>query len=156
MRPKRVGEPRGNREDQKQLQKIREGRGIFKGMRAIGVERAAAVGAEFLDGFLRGNRPLRDHLIGHGLRRGLAVGAGRLHGLRIQELGRVVGLQILNHALRNEDQRDDQDTRAAEPTRSSASCRPRNFRSFWIPCRAIPRITAMAITMPTAAEAKLW
>ena len=75
-------------------------------MRAVGVEKSAAIGAEFLDRFLRGNRALRDHLIRNGLRCGLAVRARGLHGLRIHQLRGVVGPEILDHALRNKEQRD--------------------------------------------------
>ena len=98
--------PAGIAKISKQLKKIGEGGGIFVRMRAVGVERAAAVCAELLDGFLRGDGSLRDHLIGNGLRRRLAVRTGGLDRLRIHELCRVVGLQVLDHALRYENQRD--------------------------------------------------
>ena len=52
-------------------------------MRAVGIEKSTAVGAEFLDHFLRGDRSLRDDLLCHGLRGGLAIGPGHLHRLRL-------------------------------------------------------------------------
>ena len=124
----RVGEAGAKREHHDDLHEIGERSGILEGMRAIGVEEAAAVRPENLDGFLRGDGPLRDHLVGDGLRRRLAVRAGGLHGLRIQELGRVVGPQILNHALRNEHQRDHQAHGQQNPQHAAASNPPRNCR----------------------------
>ena len=44
------------------LQEVRERRGVLEGMRRVGVEEAAAVGAELLDRLLRGDRPLGDGL----------------------------------------------------------------------------------------------
>ena len=116
----RVREARAEREHHHDLHEIGQRRRIFERMRAIGVERAAAVRAENLDGFLRSERSLRDHLVGNRLRRRLAVGAGRLDRLRIQQLRRVVRPQILNHALRDENQARSQDMPAAGPTACSA------------------------------------
>ena len=55
-------------------------------MRGIGVEEAAAIGAEHLDRDLRGDRPDRDGLLGAFERRRLDIGAERLrHALPHQE-----------------------------------------------------------------------
>ena len=43
---------------------VRPGIRILEGMRGIGVEEAAAIGAELLDRFLAGHRPERDDLLG--------------------------------------------------------------------------------------------
>ena len=118
MRPSVYVRPAGIGEDQQKLQEIRERRGIFKRVRAVGVEESSSVCAEFLDGFLRGDRPLRDHLVGDGLRGGFPVGAGGLHGLRIDELGGVVGLEVLDHALRHENQGDQQRRRQQHPEKA--------------------------------------
>ena len=76
-------------------------------MSAVRVEEAAAVGAPFFDDLLRrngtlGNRP-RSDLVHHGLAVGsdhwLPVGIGFLNLLRLNQLHRVVGLQVLNHSL---------------------------------------------------------
>ena len=67
MRAEGDGEAGGDEEDGEHLQEVRERRGVLEGMRAVGVEEAAAVGAEHLDGFLRGDRALRDGLRGDGL-----------------------------------------------------------------------------------------
>ena len=42
--------------------KFVNGDGFSNGMRGVGVEEAAAVGSDLLDGFLRGDRSLRDRL----------------------------------------------------------------------------------------------
>ena len=66
-------------------------------MRGIGVEEAAAIGAEHLDGDLRGHRPHRDGLLGAFQRRCIDIGAERLrHALPDQE-------QRVGHANRDED-----------------------------------------------------
>ena len=93
-------------------------------MRAIGVDEAAAVGAENLDGFLRGDGTLRDHLIGDGLGGGLAVRAGGLHGLRIQKLRGVVRPQVLNHALGDENQRNHQARGEQNPEHAARRIHP--------------------------------
>ena len=54
-------------------------------MRAVGVEKSAAVRSENLDRFLRSDRPLRDHLFLDHLRGRLAIGAGNLHRLRVHQ-----------------------------------------------------------------------
>ena len=58
-----VGQRRTDREDQHICTRLRERRRIFIGMRRVGVEEPAAIGAEHLDGYLRGHGPLRDHLL---------------------------------------------------------------------------------------------
>ena len=47
-----IGQPGRNREDQHHFKEIRERRGILKRVRAIGVEKAAAVSSELLHDFL--------------------------------------------------------------------------------------------------------
>src|ERR1019366_7905742 len=55
-------------------------------MRGIGIEEAAAIGAEHLDRHLRGNRPDRDGLLGAFQRGGVDIGAERLrHALPDRE-----------------------------------------------------------------------
>ena len=127
-------------------------------MRGVGVGVAAAVGAEHLDGDLRGHRPLDDglflhllihhdwhighhrlpfvielrhvhhhrHAIGHyrlalviefgrlhhdrdiGRHRlAFGVGLGHLRGVGLREFGFRVWLEVLNHALRHKDDRED-------------------------------------------------
>ena len=110
----RVGESERNQQDRGDLQKVGERRGILEGMRGIGIEKAAAVGAELLDGFLRGDGP-------HGQNLGLSRdGLGDRVALVIQERfalavcfriiegqlldrGRVaIGMNVLDHALTDE------------------------------------------------------
>ena len=59
-------------------------------MGAVGVEESAAVGAQHLDGFLRGHRPLPDGL--------------RLGGL-LERVRDGVGVQVLRNALPHQQQR---------------------------------------------------
>jgi hypothetical protein len=58
-----VGEGRADREDRDHLDHVRDGARVFEGMRRVGVEEAAAIGAEHLDGELRGDRAERDGLL---------------------------------------------------------------------------------------------
>ena len=58
----RVRQARADREDQDDLEEVRPGRRVLVGMRGVGVEEAAAVGPELLDGLLRGDRALGDLL----------------------------------------------------------------------------------------------
>ena len=60
-----VGEGGRDEQDQEDLQEIGERRGVLEGVGGVGVEKAAAVGAQFLDGLLGGDRPHRD-LHAHG------------------------------------------------------------------------------------------
>ena len=55
--------------------KLVSGVRVLVGMRRVGVEEAAAVGAEDLDRFLRGDRALRDRLLGAFERRRIDIGA---------------------------------------------------------------------------------
>ena len=51
------------REDGQHLDEVGERGGVLERMRAIGIEEAAAIGAEHLDGFLRGHRIQRERLL---------------------------------------------------------------------------------------------
>ena len=76
-------------------------------MGGIGVEEAAAIGAQHLDDFLRGDRPLGDHLLGAFERRRLGVGA-----------------EILRHALPDEEQADDDRDRQQDVERAARQIDP--------------------------------
>ena len=81
-----IGERRAEREDREHLDEIRQRGRVLERMRGIGIEEAAAIGAEHLDGDLRGDRPDRDGLLGAFQRGGLDIGAERLrHALPDQE-----------------------------------------------------------------------
>ena len=115
-----IGEPAADGENRKHLQEIRERRRVFERMRGVGVDIAAAVGAEHLDRDLRSHRPLHDGLFGDGLffHHRFAVGSvDRLAFVillfdldlhRLDQRGLGVGLEILNHALRHEKDREDE------------------------------------------------
>ena len=67
--------------------KLESGRGVLVGMGGVGVEEAAAVGAQHLDRFLRGDRPLRDRLLG-----------------ALERMGHGVGVEVLRHTLPDQEQ----------------------------------------------------
>ena len=110
-----VGQGAGNQQDQQDLDKVGERCRVFKGMGRVGVEEAAAVGAQFLDRFLGGDRPHRDldflddHVLGDRLALGILEriplvvhlwlvivgGLDQRHGL--------VGAEVLDHPLGNQD-----------------------------------------------------
>ena len=69
-----IGQRRADREDQDHLNQIGQRVRVFEGMRRIGVEEAAAIGAHHLDDFLRGDRALRDDLLGAFQRRHRRIG----------------------------------------------------------------------------------
>ena len=60
--PDHVREAGGNQQDREDLQEARERRRVLERVRRVGVEEAAAVGAELLDRLLGGNRALSDRL----------------------------------------------------------------------------------------------
>ena len=81
-----VGQRRADREDRNDLHEVGKCRRVLEGMRSIGVEETAAVGAEHLDGDLRGNGPHRDRLFAAFKRGGFDIGPERLgHALPNQE-----------------------------------------------------------------------
>ena len=108
----RISEPCRDREDRKYLQKVAKWCGILKGMGAVGAEKSAAVRAQHLDRFLRSNRPLRDGLVGHSVHHrlavlphhGFAVRSSFLDLLWLNQLRRVIRLQVLHGSLRNQQQ----------------------------------------------------
>ena len=86
MRPNTLVSAAPMREDRDHLHEVRQRRRVLERMRGIGVEEAAAVGAEHLDRDLRGDRADRDGLLGAFQRRRLDIGAERLrHALPDQE-----------------------------------------------------------------------
>ena len=92
-----VGQRRAEREDRDDLHVVRQRGRVFERMRGIGVEEAAAIGAEHLDRDLRGHRPDRDGLLGAFQRRCIDIGAERLrNALPDQE-------QRVGHADRQQD-----------------------------------------------------
>src|SRR5579859_1027841 len=103
----RISKASRNDEDREHLQEIAERRGILKWVRAVGIHETAAVGAQHLDGFLRGNRPLRDGLLSDRVHQrlaisieyGLSILPDLLHLLRLDQFHRVIRLEILDHSL---------------------------------------------------------
>ena len=135
--------------------KLESGVGILKGMRAIGIEEAATIGAEFLDNLLRGHRTLRNGLRGNsvhyrfagGIYRGLTVRVHVLDLLRLHQLHGVVGLQVLHHALRDQNQRTDNAEGQQHPQARAHHVDP-EVADGCICRRAMPRMKAIASAMP--------
>ena len=115
-----ISEPAADRENRKHLEEIRERRRILERMRRVGVGVTAAIRAEHLDRDLRRHRTLHDVLFGDGLffHHRLVVSAlDRLalvvflldldfHRLHQRRLG--VTVEILNHPLRHQKDREDE------------------------------------------------
>jgi hypothetical protein len=85
-----VAERGGDQQDGEDLEKVRQRRGVFEGVRRVDVEEAAPIGSELLDGDLRRGRSHRDDLLGE----------GRLHGLGLtlvveHRLAILVGLGLV-------------------------------------------------------------
>ena len=134
--PQCVGEATAYSEDREHLNQVRQRSRVLKRMRAVGVEKAAAVCSEFFDDLLRSNRALCDGLIRHGIHHGLAVAvdhrlavrADLLHLHRFDQFRRVIRLQVLNNTLRNQDEGTDKTERQQDPQTMSGPGRPKNFQ----------------------------
>ena len=158
----RVGQPGGNHENGKHLQIVARRCGILERMGAVGVEKTAAVRAQHLNRFLRRDRPLRDHLVGHGIHHRLAtlahhrfpVRSHPLHLLWRDQFDRVIPSEVLHHTLRNQNHRVNDARRQQHPQGSARQVDPKIADGLFLR-RAIPRMNAIANAMPTAAEAKL-
>ena len=124
-------------------------------MRAVGVEEAAAVGAELLDDFLRRDRPLRDGLLVTTVVCGLpaASGAVTVCGSMTATLsyGRRFWTTPCDTSTSAPTMQNGSSTQSEQRTRSTQKLPSVSF-SF---C-AMPRMNAIASAMPVAAETKLW
>ena len=126
-----------DQEDRQHLDEVGERRRVLVGMRRVGVEEAAAVGAEHLDRFLRGDRA---HRQGLGRRRRPASVTGvalvvleRLAGgieLGLVVLGHLqrrhvlVGVEVLDHALADQEHGEDQRDRQQHVERDAGQIDP--------------------------------
>jgi len=133
-----IGERRPDHEDGDHLHEVRQRRRILERMCRIGIEKAAAIGAEHLDGDLRGDRTDRDHLLA-------ALDRGGLH----------IGAERLRDALPHQEQRIDDADRQQDVERAAGDIDP-EIADGLTEARAKPRISAIASTMPVAAERKFW
>src|SRR5579872_1216530 len=128
----RVSKPRANGKDGDEFNQIREGCRIFKRVRAIGIEKAAAVGPPLLDEFLRSHWSLSDSLLSDGVHHRLAlcidhrlaIRTGLLDLHRLDELRSVVRAQVLHHALRDEHQGANHAERQEDPEASADEIDP--------------------------------
>ena len=125
------GQRRRDREDREHGPEVGPRRRVLEWMRGVGVEEAAAVGAELLDRLLARHRAHRDGL------------------LRALERGDLeVGSEVLDGALLHQDQRDHQARAAAARTACRAPGRPRSSPAAPADRRAMPRTSATASAMP--------
>ena len=132
-----IGERRADREDRDHLDEVRQRGRILERMRGVGVEEAAAIGAEHLDRDLRGDRADRDGLLGAFERRRVDIGAERLR-----------------HALPDQEQRVGHADRQQDVERAARDIDPEIADRLAPSARAKPRISATASTMPVAADRK--
>ncbi len=102
-----VGHRCAEREDREHLNEVRQRGRVLERMRGVGVEEAAAVGAEHLDRDLRGDRADRDGLLG-------AFERGRLD----------VRSERLRDALPDEEQREDDADRQQHVERAARDIDP--------------------------------
>ncbi len=102
-----VGERGADREDRDHLHVVRQRGRVLERMRGVGVEEAAAIGAEHLDRDLRGDRAHRDGLLG-------AFEGGCLD----------IGAERLRHALPYEEQRVDDADRQQDVERAARDIDP--------------------------------
>ena len=152
---KGVGEARRDREDREHLEEVRQWCRILERVGAVGVEEPAAIGAPFLDDFLRRHRSLCDHLLDDPGRRLLAVCARAGCRLRVDQLHAVVRLQVLDDTLRHQDESTDDHRTGAGPTDDARVMSTQKLPSESRLSPAIPRMNAIASAMPVAAETKL-
>ena len=103
----RVGQARPERRRSGRSGQVRERRRALERVRRVGVEEAAAVRAQLLDGFLRRHRPLRDRL-----RRAF------------DRLRHRVRMEVLNDALRAENKRGDDGDRQQDVQRRAGQVHP--------------------------------
>ena len=93
-------------------------------MCAVGVKESASICAELLDDFLRRHRALCDDLLGNGLRGDLSMRAGDLRRVRLNQVHRGVGFQVLHHALRNKNERAHKAKRQQHPKQAARHIDP--------------------------------
>ena len=102
-----VGQRRADRRRSPHLDQVGDRVRVLERMGGVGVEEAAAIGAELLDRYLRGDRALRDRLLGAFERRRVDVGA-----------------EVLRHALPDQAQRDDDRQRQQHVERAARQIDP--------------------------------
>ena len=111
-RAERVREPRRDREDEEHLEEVRGGGRVLVGVGGVRVEEAAAVRPELLDRLLRGDRAERDRL---------------RRAVERRDLRR--GREVLDDALRHQDDRGDEGDREEDPERRTGQVDPEVARS---------------------------
>ena len=137
----RVRETGPDGEDAKHFEQIGKRRRILERVRAIRVKESAPVRAVFFDDLLRSHRALCDGLRGDCVHHGfsaciydsLAVSAHPLHLLRLDQFHRVVGLQVLHHSLRDQEQRSHNAKRQKNPQAAAHEVDPEISQGIHLP-----------------------
>ena len=134
--PERETQGRGNQEDRQHLHQVGEGRGVFIRVCRVGIEEAAAIGSQQLDGLLRRHGPhgqcLRSragllHLyVARRIQQRHAIGAShrRLVDRCLQGRHLPVAVKVLDDALRHEENGDHQGNRHQHPQRDAREIGP--------------------------------
>ena len=145
-----VGERRRDEQDRQHLQQVRQRGRILVRVGGVGVEEAAAVGAELLDALLGGDRTHRQSLgaravrLLHGVAGGVLDGVAGGVGLRLLpgerlECGHVlVGAEVLDDSLRHQRERQQQRQRQQHVQRRARQVDPEVADG----ARAVPRQAA--------------
>jgi hypothetical protein len=126
-RPKAKAQRRGDQEDRQHLKEVAQRRRVFIRVGRVGIEEAAAVGAQHLDGLLRSDRAHgQGLLVGFGVfHDGLPLSSfrawpsgavfGHLVGRGLQRGHLLVAVEVLDHALPHEEDREHQRQRQQQP-----------------------------------------
>ena len=133
-----VRERERDQQEREDLEQVRERRRVLERVRRVGVEGAAAVRAELLDRLLARERPAGDRL--------------RRRPASVSRLGEAV--EALDHALARRAR-----ARARSTAAAGSASMPRVRSTQKLPIvslrrRVMPRTSATATAMPTAAETK--
>ncbi len=141
----RDAQPCRNQEDGDHLHQVGQRRGVLKRMRRVRIEEAAAVGAQHLDRLLRGHRPLRrSSASSTPSSTGLPSVPVVVTCLLLHQRGRVVRLEVLDHALATPAPAHRPGTWAAAPIACRASGPPRSCPASSSRAAQMPRINAIA------------
>ncbi len=157
---------RRDQEDREHLHEVGQRRRVFIRVRRVGIEEPAAVGAQHLDGLLRGDRahgqflrraghvlhapahPCRLSWAGRRHRLGLLIGGG------LQRGDVLVRVEVLDHALADQEHREYQRQRQQQPDGDAGDVDPEIADRRPSTRAAKPRASANATAMPVAADRK--
>ena len=128
----------GITQDREHLEPVRERCRVLERVGGVGVEEAAAVGAQLLDPLLRGDRAVGDRLL-----------------RALERRDRLRAVPRLRDALPDEDERADDGDRQQDVQDAARQVDPEVADRLRASSRSRPRISATAIARPVAADVKL-